>query len=57
MWDLKNIHKKIYINGKKTVTREFLNNLKELGLAIWFMDDGSICRSKKKTNSFSKDGF
>ena len=32
--------KKIY-KGKKTISRSILNRLTTLGIAIWFMDDGS----------------
>jgi hypothetical protein len=35
------LRKKIYINGKRTVTRDMLDRLTPLGLAIWYMDDGS----------------
>lgn len=30
-----------YIKNKKTITREILNKLEPLGLAVWFMDDGN----------------
>lgn len=29
-------------NGKKTITKEWCNNLTPMSLAIWYMDDGSI---------------
>jgi hypothetical protein len=44
---------KLYINGKKTVTREYLDLLSPLGLAVWYMDDGSE-RGMWSTHSFSK---
>lgn len=31
----------IYKKGKKRITEEFLNQLDDLGLAVWFMDDGT----------------
>ncbi len=34
-------HHLFYPSGKKVVTRHILNMLDPLGLAIWFMDDGS----------------
>ena len=40
----------LYPNGNKTITRHHLNYLDELGLAIWFMDDGT------KQVSWKKDG-
>lgn len=33
--------------GKKYVTQEFLNNLTLLGIAIWYMDDGSLSYKKR----------
>lgn len=36
-----NYYNLFYPNGKKIVTRHLLNMLDPLGLAIWFMDDGS----------------
>lgn len=33
-------YQNLYINGKKQITREWLNNLTPLSLAIWYMDDG-----------------
>jgi len=36
---------KFYRKGKKQVNKEILlKNLDELGLAVWYMDDGSKCR-------------
>jgi|TARA_Y100000034_G_scaffold135589_1_gene208147 hypothetical protein len=34
-------HKLFYQNGRKIVTKEILNMLEPLGLAVWYMDDGS----------------
>ena len=44
-----------YPYGKKVVTREILNNLHPLGLAVWYMDDGSYNKrgvTTIHTNSF-----
>ena len=39
------------VNGKKKVTRELLDKIEPLGLATWFMDDGSVQYiSKNKEN-------
>jgi len=50
-----------YPNGKKIVTREILNKLDNLGLAVWYMDDGSRSKAKKHvrlaTQSFGQEGF
>ena len=35
-------HRKIYRNGRKAITREVLDELEELGVAVWYMDDGSL---------------
>lgn len=32
-----------YPQGKKVVTRRLLNKLTPVGLAVWFMDDGTYC--------------
>ena len=43
----------LYPKNKKTVTREYLDRLSPLGLAVWWMDDGSESGSLS-THSFSK---
>jgi hypothetical protein len=52
--DILKIAEELYINNKKTVTREYLNKLTPLGLAIWWMDDGSES-GMLSTHSFSKE--
>jgi hypothetical protein len=37
------LREKFYPNGTKKVTRELLNKLNPLGLAVWYMDDGQLC--------------
>lgn len=37
---------KIFVEGKKTLTEGVLNQLGTLGLAIWYMDDGSLILHK-----------
>lgn len=39
-------HNLFYPNGKKVVTREILDKLESLGLAVWYMDDGSFNRKR-----------
>lgn len=51
---LDNIYKSFYINGVKIVPEELINKLSPLGLAIWFMDDGS---SDLNGYKFSVDCF
>ena len=43
-----NIHKLTYHNGKKLVTREWLDKLDERGLAVWFFDDGNTAAEFNK---------
>ena len=38
--------KKIYVNGTKVLTEGILNQLGTIGLAIWYMDDGSLVLHK-----------
>ena len=40
--EFEDLRNKLYIDGKKTIPLDFLNKLQDLGLAIWFMDDGSL---------------
>ena len=47
-----------YPGGKKTVTKEWLDKVDDLALAVWFMDDGSLNKRYGTmvlcTNSFSR---
>ena len=53
----KNYYNLFYPNGKKIVIREILDVLKPIGIAVWFMDDGSYSYSNNiimiYTNSFT----
>jgi hypothetical protein len=42
--ELGELRTKLYPNDKKYISREIIENLDELGLAIWYMDDGCIDR-------------
>lgn len=46
------LYNTLYINGIKTITRDWLDKLTPLSIAIWFMDDGSNCGTIA-TNCFS----
>lgn len=55
--ELLSLYNNLYINGRKTITKEILKDFDELSLAVLFMDDGSktnhsICIS---TNCFSEE--
>ena len=45
-----------YPNGIKVVPLEMLDKLELLGLAVWYMDDGSLSKHKKHVD-FSVEGF
>lgn len=40
--ELTALHTQLYGTGRKTFTREFLDQLDDLALAVWFCDDGSV---------------
>lgn len=47
-----------YENKKKTITRKWLKKLNSLGLAIWYMDDGSMKRNmRSQCAMFHVEGF
>ncbi len=39
--------KLMYPNGKKKITRRMLDHLTPEGIAIWYMDDGSLCARRR----------
>lgn len=41
------LRKMFYPEGKKVVTRKLLNKLTPIGLATWFMDDGTSCENNR----------
>lgn len=55
------LHKELYCNGSKRVTKQYLSKLDWLGFAIWYMDDGSRqtgCKSNSihlHTEGYSKE--
>jgi len=49
--EFEDLRNKLYIDGKKTIPLDFLNKLEDLGLAIWFMDDGSLHYEHSKTKT------
>jgi hypothetical protein len=40
-----NLRREFYPNGKKVVTESILSKITPLGLAVWFMDDGTMCNN------------
>lgn len=46
------INKNLYTNNRKKISLKYLHELNELGLAIWWMDDG--CLSVHKGNRYGK---
>lgn len=60
--ELTSIYNKCSVNKKKKVTREWINELGVMGIAFWYMDDGSTVLNVKgnprahfATNSFSNE--
>ena len=45
-----------YRNGRKRVTKELLDRIGPLGLAVWFMDDGSL-KYSTLSGKLSTEGF
>lgn len=41
------LRKDFYVNNRKTVKSNLLNRLTDLGLAIWYMDDGCLSLGRK----------
>jgi superfamily II DNA or RNA helicase/intein/homing endonuclease len=55
-WQLKVLRCQAYQNGKKVITRELLDQLKPLGIAVWVMDDGSWA-PKSETYTLHTEGY
>lgn len=45
---LTELFNKIYLNNKKSVTKEILDKLEPLGIAVWYCDDGNYNYGRKK---------
>jgi hypothetical protein len=56
-------YRKLFYNDKKEVSESILNQLKPLGLAVWYMDDGNLyynsnnCHLTLATNCFENSQF
>jgi DNA polymerase-3 subunit gamma/tau len=47
--EIAQIHRDLYGgDGRKRITRAYLEQIDELGLALWYLDDGSLITSKNK---------
>lgn len=51
-----NIYNEIYKTGVKTISKQWLDKLTPLGLAMWYFDDGSITKSTHQMR-ISTEGF
>lgn len=49
----KDIFSSLFVDGKKRITREYLDSLTPLSIATWYMDDGSLNHSYGKEKSIS----
>lgn len=46
-------YRRLYKNGKKQITREWLSHLTPLSLAIWYMDDGYLRKKRNRIHFIS----
>ena len=60
--EFKDIFSSLFVDGKKRITREYLDSLTPLSIAVWYMDDGSLihhCGRESSvalsTHSYSKE--
>jgi len=59
---LTNLRKELYIDGVKTATKKYLNKVDKLGLAVFYLDDGSFNHNQQSrqitlsTENFKKSG-
>lgn len=45
--EIAQIHRELYgVEGRKHISRAYLDQLNELGLALWYLDDGSLVTTK-----------
>jgi hypothetical protein len=51
------LHKRLYRGGQKTITREVLNHLTDEGLALWWMDDGSLYMKRHNGKVHAREGI
>ena len=52
MAEIKNMYDELYIDSKvKKPTLDYMNKLHPIGLAAWYMDDGSLINNKTDDNS------
>jgi len=49
------LHKLFYPEGKKRLPIEVLNELDDLGLAVWYMDDGNLSNRTHHCLSYGRD--
>lgn len=49
----KDIFSSLFVDSKKKITREYLDSLTPLSIAVWYMDDGSLNHSYGKEKSIS----
>ena len=48
------LHDELYQDGRKTITADYLERIDELGLALWYLDDGSLLHGG--SSQILKDG-
>lgn len=51
------LRKRIYKGSEKVITRELLNHLTDEGLALWWMDDGSLYMKRHQGRVHAREGI
>ena len=54
---LRILRMRMYQNGKKHITRKLLDMLTDQGLAIWWMDDGTMSMKRREGKICARQGF
>lgn len=56
--DFNDLHDQFYAGGKKQVTMDLLNELRDIGLAVWYLDGGKLEKGQISfnTNVYKEEG-
>lgn len=54
---LRLVHKELYLDKRKRLTKAILDECNEVTLALWYMDDGTIMHNKNKEGEVTSLGF
>lgn len=53
LYSLAELYNTCYKNDKKTITKEWCDKIDVIGLAYWYMDDGSYSKKKDRPNGYA----